>query len=75
MLEIREVLRTRAMFNCTLNVIILKWGREASGSGSELLPWRPRYPLPPPMHFPETYNVPSPRKGVSVLMQCIFSII
>jgi len=63
------------MFNCALNVIILKWGREASGSGSDLLSWWPRYPLPPSMHCPETYNVPSPRKRVSVLMQCFFSML
>lgn len=74
MLESREVRKTWIMFNCALDVIILKWGREASGSGSDLLPWRLRYPLPPSMHCPETYNVPSPRKRVSVLMQCVFPL-
>jgi hypothetical protein len=44
-----------------------KWDREAGGSGSELLLWKPRYPIPPPMHFLDTHNVPTPRKRVSVL--------
>jgi hypothetical protein len=75
MFESTWVWETWIMFNCDFNVIILKWGREAIGSGSDLLPWRSRYPLPPPMHCLETYNVPSPRTRVSVLIQCMFSII
>lgn len=55
------------MFNRALDVLLLKWGRAAGGfSGSEL-PWRTRFPLPPPMHFSENYCVPSSRKRVCVL--------
>jgi len=52
------------MYNRAPGFFVLKWGRKASGSGSWVLPWRPKYTLPNPTHFSETYCVPSSRKQV-----------
>ncbi|XP_069700159.1 dual specificity protein kinase CLK2 isoform X4 [Periplaneta americana] len=42
--------------------IAADWGREAGGSGSGLMPWQPRYPLPPPKHYSDTHRALTPMR-------------